>query len=71
MPYFEIYQDGQGNFHWLFRASNGTILARSEEGFINKVNCEHSILLLKQQAAKAQSRDRMESIHQAQPIGES
>lgn len=61
MPYFEIYQDGQGNFHWLFRASNGTILARSEEGFINQVNCERSILLLKQQASKAQIREKVES----------
>lgn len=66
MPYFEIYQDVQGNYHWLFRASNGAILARSEDGFITQLNCERSILLLKQQASKAQIRVRVESHDQAQ-----
>lgn len=61
MPYFEIYQDAQGNYHWMFRGSNGTILARSEEGFITQLNCERSILLLKQQASKAQIRVKLES----------
>ncbi len=70
MPYFEIYQDAQGNYHWLFRSSNGVILTRSEEGFITQLNCERSILLLKQQASKAQIRVKLESNDQAQQAGE-
>ncbi len=53
MANFEIFQDPQNNFRWRFLANNGNILARSEESFINKMNCEHAILLLKQQAPKA------------------
>lgn len=66
MPYFEIYQDAQGNYHWLFRANNGHILARSEEGFLNQMNCERSILLLKQQASKAAIRVEMQHNQHAQ-----
>lgn len=53
MANFEIFQDPQNNFRWRFLANNGNILARSEESFLNKMNCEHAILLLKQQAPKA------------------
>ncbi len=53
MANFEIFQDPQNNFRWRFQANNGNILARSEESFINRLNCEHAILLLKQQAPKA------------------
>jgi uncharacterized protein YegP (UPF0339 family) len=53
VAHFEIFQDTQNYFRWRFQANNGTILARYEESFINKLNCEHAILLLKQQAPKA------------------
>lgn len=53
MANFEIFQDTQNNFRWRFQANNGNILARSEESFLNRLNCEHAILLLKQQAPKA------------------
>lgn len=53
MANFEIYQDEQGDFRWRFQANNGKTLAVSEEGFHNRLNCEHSIILLKQQAPKA------------------
>lgn len=53
MANFEIYQDEQSNFRWRFQANNGKTLAVSEEGFHNRLNCEHSIILLKQQAPRA------------------
>ena len=70
MPYFEIYQDAQGNYHWQLRGSNGSLLARSEEGFLNQINCERSILLLKQQAPKAAIRVELQGKGQSQPVGE-
>lgn len=69
MQYFEIYQDAQGNYHWQFRANNGAILARSGEGFINQINCERSILLLKQQSPKAQIRVELQGGQKAQQGG--
>ena len=53
MANFEIYQDLQGDFRWRFQANNGKTLAVSDEGFHNRLNCEHSIILLKQQSPKA------------------
>ena len=53
MANFEIFQDLQNNFRGRFQANNGNILARSEERFLNRLNCEPAILLLKQQAFKA------------------
>jgi uncharacterized protein len=53
MAKFEIYEDAQASFHWRFRANNGEVLAESVEVYHNRANCEHSILLLKQQSASA------------------
>jgi uncharacterized protein YegP (UPF0339 family) len=69
MSYFEIYQEAQGNYRWLFRANNGQILARSEEGFLNQLNCERSILLLKQQSPKAALRVALQGNNQVQQGG--
>lgn len=53
MAKFEIYEDAQASFHWRFRANNGGVLAVSVEVYHNRANCEHAILLLKQQSASA------------------
>lgn len=53
MAKFEIYQDGAGDFRWRFQANNGKILAVSVEGYINRTNCEHAIILIKREAAQA------------------
>jgi len=53
MAKFEIYQDAIGDYRWRFLASNGNILAESGQGFNNRANCEHSIILLKQQVSNA------------------
>ena len=64
MANFEIYQDEQGDFRWRFQASNGKTLALSEEGFHNRLNCEHSIILLKQQAPRASISVELSSTNQ-------
>lgn len=53
MAKFEIYKDAQGDFRWRFHAHNGRILAESSERYNNRANCEHAILLIKQQLANA------------------
>ena len=64
MANFEIYQDLQSDYRWRFQANNGKILAVSEEGFHNRLNCEHSIILLKQQSPKASTSVEVRTEHQ-------
>lgn len=44
---FEIYKDGDGEWRWRLKASNGEIIADSGEGYKNKADCEHGIDLVK------------------------
>jgi len=53
MAEFEIYKDARLEFRWRFKANNGKILAESAEGYNNPANCEHAIILVKQQVANA------------------
>ena len=53
MAEFEIYKDERLEFRWRFKANNGKILAESAEGYNNPANCEHAIILVKQQVANA------------------
>jgi uncharacterized protein YegP (UPF0339 family) len=53
MTEFEIYKDQRLEFRWRFKANNGKILAESVEGYNNRANCEHAIILVKQQVANA------------------
>ena len=53
MAQFEIYKDERREFRWRFKANNGEILAESAEGYNNRDNCEHAIILVKQQIANA------------------
>jgi uncharacterized protein len=53
MAQFEIYKDERFEFRWRFKANNGEILAESAEGYNNSANCEHAIILIKQQVANA------------------
>jgi uncharacterized protein YegP (UPF0339 family) len=57
MARFVIYKDAQGEFRWRFHANNGQILAESSEGYNNRGNCQHSIILIKQEAGTAQIND--------------
>lgn len=53
MAKFEIYQDTAGDFRWRFQSNNGKILAVSVEGYNNRANCEHAIILIKRETAQA------------------
>jgi len=53
MAKFEIYQDTAGDFRWRFQSNSGKILAVSGEGYINRANCEHAIILIKRETAQA------------------
>ena len=53
MAEFEIYKDERLEFRWRFKSNNGKILAESAEGYNNPSNCEHAIILVKQQVSNA------------------
>lgn len=53
MTKFELYQDTVGDFRWRFQSNNGKILAVSGEGYNNRANCEHAIILIKREAPQA------------------
>jgi hypothetical protein len=53
MARFEIYQDAKHEFRWRFHANNGKILAESREGYLNRDNCRHAIILIKQETGNA------------------
>ena len=53
MAQFEIYQVTAGDFRWRFQSNSGKILAVSGEGYINRGNCEHAIILIKRETAQA------------------
>jgi len=61
MAKFKIYKDANGDLQWRFQANNGKILAESVEGYNNRANCEHAIILIKQQVANAPISDEAES----------
>ena len=53
MAKFEIYQDTVGDFRWRFQSNSGKVLAVSGEGYNNRANCEHAIILIKREAPQA------------------
>ncbi|MEP7342916.1 MAG: DUF1508 domain-containing protein [Acidobacteriota bacterium] len=53
MAKFEIYQDTVGDFRWRFQSNSGKVLAISGEGYNNRANCEHAIILIKREAPQA------------------
>lgn len=53
MAKFEIYQDTAGDFRWRFQSNAGKILAVSGEGYNNRANCEHAIILIKRESVQA------------------
>ncbi len=46
-PCYWEKKDNSGNWYWIYYASNGKAIARSSESYVNKVDCDHSIKLLK------------------------
>ena len=52
MARFTIFKDKAGEYRWHFQASNNRIIAGSE-GYNNKLDCAHSIDLMKRDAPAA------------------
>lgn len=50
VSYFYIYKDVAGQWRWRFTAKNGKIIAVSSESYINLSDCEHSVVLMKQES---------------------
>jgi uncharacterized protein YegP (UPF0339 family) len=53
MAKFYIFKDAKGEYRWRLRAGNGRIIADSEEGYVRKIDCEHSIELVKEESPTA------------------
>lgn len=53
MAEFEVYQDTSGDFRWRFLSNSGRILAVSGEGYNNRANCTHAIILIKRETPQA------------------
>jgi uncharacterized protein YegP (UPF0339 family) len=53
MAKFELFKDKAGEFRWRFVANNGQTIATSGEGYKRKIDCEHGIDLVKQDAPGA------------------
>ncbi len=54
MAHFEVYKDNAGEWRWRLRASgNHEIIADSAEGYKDKSDCKHGIVLVKEQAPGA------------------
>jgi len=62
MAKFEIYKDATREFRWRFQANNGQILAESNEGYNNRANCLHGIILIKQEAVRATISDDAQAV---------
>lgn len=44
---YELYKDVAGYWRWRYVASNGRIIGDSGEGYVNKVDCQNGIRLMK------------------------
>ena len=58
MTKFQLYKDRKGEYRWRLRASNGEIIADSNEGYSSKASCKQGIDLVKEQAASAMVEDQ-------------
>ena len=48
---FEKYVDRAGEYRWRLKASNGNIIADCGEGYVNAVDRDHAIDLVKSTSA--------------------
>ena len=55
---FEIYQDKAGEWRWRLRASNGNLVAITEEGYVSKENVIRALESVRRIAAE--SKDHIE-----------
>jgi len=52
-PYFDLYNDVEGEWRWRFRAHDGRILAESRESFATEEDCKAAIENLRREAPNA------------------
>lgn len=52
VSYFYVYKDSKKEWRWRFTVNSKTI-ADSGEGYVNLVDCEHGIALVKSDSPKA------------------
>jgi uncharacterized protein YegP (UPF0339 family) len=45
--FYYLYKDVSGYWRWTLYASNGRKIADSAEGYVNKIDAEHGIALVK------------------------
>jgi|Deesub1362A_J573_1020465.scaffolds.fasta_scaffold01023_25 hypothetical protein len=53
MAKFVVKKDNRGEWRWSFVANNGKTIAVSSEGYKNKNDCYHSIIIIEEQARAA------------------
>lgn len=53
MAKFELYQDGQGEYRWRLKSSNGQVIATGGEGYTSKAGALNGIEAVKRDAATA------------------
>lgn len=44
---YGVYKDAKGEFRWRLRAGNGKVIGDSGEGYLNRADCLHAIMLVK------------------------
>ena len=49
-PCYIQKKDNRGQWYWIYYAKNYEEISRSSESYINKVDCENSIRLMKESA---------------------
>ncbi|MGJ7575725.1 YegP family protein [Variovorax sp. RB2P76] len=50
-PCYWEKKDQSGGWYWIYYAANGEPIARSSESYVRRVDCEHSISLVKGSSA--------------------
>lgn len=50
---FKVYKGQNGDWYWRLVADNGKIIADSAEGYRNKADLEHAIMIIKAYAPQA------------------
>ena len=53
MAQFEVYKDNARLFRWRLRVENNQVIAESCEGYHNRSDCENAVILVKNEASKA------------------
>lgn len=46
-PCYWQKKDNNGQWYWIYYASNGEAISRSSESYVRRGDCEHSIALMK------------------------